>query len=76
MGHFSKKHLACQFAKENGFDYAHRHGLYNHRALYVADFRPWRKLACIGLPFFIVIEKGKARHLDDEETMNVLCGLS
>lgn len=78
MGHFSKKYLACRFAKENGFDYAHRDGSFKGQALYVADIRWWnwraRKHGCIGLPFYIVIEKGMARQLNIEETMEVLNG--
>ena len=78
MGHFSKKYLACKFAKDNGYDYAHRKGLFKGKALYVADYRWWnwraRKYGCIGLPFYIVIDNGIARQLNTDETMDVLCG--
>lgn len=77
MGHFSKKYLACRFAKELGFDYAHRDGLFKGQALYVADYRNYHKekeFSCIGLPFYIVVEGGKARQLNTDETMDVLCG--
>ena len=77
MGHFSKKYLACKFAKDNGFDYAHREGLFKGQALYVADIRWYHKKeksGMIGLPFYIVIEGGKPRQLDTDETMDVLCG--
>lgn len=43
MGHFSKKYLACKFVKDNGFDYAHREGLFKGKALYVADYRSYHK---------------------------------
>jgi hypothetical protein len=76
MGHFSKKAIACRFAKELGFDYAHRAGLFGKQALYVADFRSWHKNkgGAIGLPAYIVIENGKPRQLNTDETMDVLCG--
>lgn len=77
MGHFSKKYLACKFAKDNGFDYAHREGLFKGKALYVADFRSYHTekiMTNIGLPFYILIENGKARMLNTDETMDVLCG--
>lgn len=77
MGHFSKKYLACRFAKELGFDYAHRDGLFKGQALYVADIRWWNKKeknCIIGLPVYIVVEGGKARQLNTDETMDVLCG--
>lgn len=75
MGHFSKKYLACRFAKENGFDYARRDGTFKGQALYVADYRYYhndKKILYIGLPFYIVVEKGNARPLDTDETMEVL----
>lgn len=77
MGHFSKKAIACRFAKELGFDYAHRAGLFGKQALYVADIRWWHKRSkggMIGLPAYIVVEKGKPRQLSTDETMDVLCG--
>ncbi len=77
MGHFSKKAIACRFAKELGFDYAHRAGLFGKQALYAADFRWWHKGKTgrmVGLPVYIVVEKGEPRQLNTNETMDVLCG--
>ncbi len=77
MGHFSKKAIACRFARDLGFDYAHRDGLFGKQALYVADIRWWNKKekgSIVGLPIYIVIEGGKPRQLNLEETLNVLCG--
>ena len=77
MGHFSKKAIACRFAKELGFDYAHRAGLFGKQALYVADIRWYHrkeKGGMIGLPLYIIVEGGKARQLNTDETMDVLCG--
>ena len=77
MGHFSKKAIACRFAKELGFDYAHRAGLFGKQALYVADIRWYHrkeKGGMIGFPLYIVVEGGKPRLLDLDETMNVLSG--
>ena len=77
MGHFSKKAIACLFAKELGFDYAHRNGLFGKQALYVADYRWFHKRkinSMIGLPVYIVVEGGKPRQLNTDETMDVLCG--
>nr|DAG41823.1 MAG TPA: hypothetical protein [Caudoviricetes sp.] len=34
MGHFSKKAIACRFARDLGFDYAHRDGLFAKRKRY------------------------------------------
>jgi hypothetical protein len=77
MGHFSKKAIACRFARDLGFDYAHRAGLFGKQALYVADIRWYHrreKGGLIGLPLYIVVEGGKARQLNTDETMDVLCG--
>lgn len=77
MAHFSKKALACRFAKDLGYDYAHRAGLFGKQALYVADFRWWHKNKvgrAVGLPVYIVVEKGEPRQLNTDETMDVLCG--
>lgn len=52
-------------------------GLFGKQALYVADIRWWNKKekgCMIGLPVYIVVEGGKARQLNTDETMDVLCG--
>ncbi len=76
MVHFSKKALACAFAKDLGFDYAHRDGLFGKQALYVADVRWWhrreKKRLMAAAPVFIIVEGGKPRKLNVEETMGVL----
>ncbi len=77
MGHFSKKAIACRFAKELGFDYAHRDGLFGKQALYVADIRWWnkkRKRDLIGTTVYIVVEKGEPRQLSTDETKSLLDG--
>ncbi len=78
MGHFSKKAIACRFAKELGFDYAHRDGLFGKQALYVADIRWWhrrrKRNMLMSLPVFIVVEKGEPRQLSKDETRAILDG--
>ncbi len=78
MGHFSKKALACAFAKDLGYDYARRDGLFGRQALYVADIRWWhrreKKRLAEAAPVFIVVEGGKPRRLSAEEAAGVVSG--